>query len=125
MSKLFDKILSKYQCGFRRGFNSQHCLATMLEKSRESIDKGDSFGALLTDLTKSFDFILQDLLIAKLHTYGVDLKSLRFLYSYLNGRKQRVKINNKYSFFEEILFGVPQGSILGLYSLIFLSVIFF
>ena len=125
MSKLFDKILSKYQCGFRRGFNSQHCLATMLEKLRESIDKGDSFGALLTDLTKSFDFILQDLLIAKLHTYGVDLKSLRFLYSYLNGRKQRVKINNKYSSFEEILFGVPQGSILGLYSLIFLSVIFF
>ena len=38
---------------------------------------------------------------------------LRFLYSYLNGRKQRVRVNDKYSSFEEILFGVSQGSILG------------
>ena len=37
MSKFFDKILSKYQFGFRKGFNSQHCLATMLEKWREEI----------------------------------------------------------------------------------------
>ena len=41
------------------------------------------------------------------------MKSLRFLYSYLNGAKQRVKIKDKYSSFEEILFGVLQGSILG------------
>ena len=114
MSKFFDKILSKYQCGFRKGFSSQHCLATMLEKWRETIDKGDCFGALLTDLSKKvFDCILHELLIANLHAYGDDMKSLRFLYSYLNGRKQRVKINDKYSFFEELLFGVPQGSILG------------
>ena len=65
MSKFFDKILSKYQCGFRKGFNSQHCLATMLEKWRETIDKGDCFGALLTDLSKAFDCILHDLLIGK------------------------------------------------------------
>ena len=114
MSKFFDKILSKYQCGFRKGFSSQHCLATMLAKWRETIDKGDCFGALLTDLSKKvFDCILHELLIANLHAYGDDMKSLRFLYSYLNGRKQRVKINDKNSFFEELLFGVPQGSILG------------
>ena len=114
MSKFFDKILSKYQCGFRKGFNSQHCLATMLEKWRESIDRRGCFGALLTDLSKAFDLVLHDLLVEKLHAYGVDMKSLRFLYSYLNDRKQRVKINDKYSSFEEMLFGVPQGSILGL-----------
>ena len=69
---------------------------------------------------------LHNLLIVKLHAYGVDMKSLRFLHEYLNDRKQGVKINNKYSSFEEILFGVPRGSILGyLYSLIFLTVIFF
>ena len=112
MSKTFDKILSKYQWGFRKGFNSQHCLATMLEKWRETIDKGDCFGALLSDLSKAFDCILYDSLIAKLHAYGVDMNSLRFLYSYLNGRKQRVKIKDKYSSFEEILFGVLQGFIL-------------
>ena len=66
LSTFFDKILSKYQCGFRKGFNSQHCLATMLEKWRETIDKGDCFGALLTDLSKAFDCILHDLLIAKI-----------------------------------------------------------
>ena len=79
-------------CGFRKGFNSQHCLATMLEKWRETIDKGDCFEALLTDLLKDFDCILHYLFIAKLNAYGVDMKSLRFLYSYLNGRKQRVKL---------------------------------
>ena len=95
MSKFFDKILSKYQRSFRKGFNSQHCLATMLEKWQETIDKGDCFGALLTDLSKAFDCILLDLLIAKLYAYGVNMKSLRFLYSYLNGRKQRVKTKDK------------------------------
>ena len=113
LSKFFNKILSKYQCGFRKGFDWQHCLATMLEKWRETIDKGDCFGALLTYLSKAFDCIFHDLLIAKLHAYGVDMKPLKFLYSYLNGRKKRVKINDKYSSFEEILFGVPQGSVLG------------
>ena len=41
------------------------------------------------------------------------MKSLRFLYSYLNGRKQRVKINDKYRSFEKILFEVLQGAVLG------------
>ena len=67
----------------------------MLEKWQETIDKGDCFGALLTDLSKAFDCILLDLLIAKLYAYGVNMKSLRFLYSYLNGRKQRVKTKDK------------------------------
>ena len=101
-----------------KGFHSQNCLATMSEKWWEGIDKGDCFGELLTDLSKAFYCVLHDLLIAKLHAYGVDIKYLRFVYSYLNGRKQRVKINNKYSSFELYL-------LWGIYSLIFLSVIFF
>ena len=125
MSKFFDKILSKYQCGFRKYFNSQHCLTIMLEKWRESIDRRGCFGALLTVLSKAFALVLHDLLIEKLHAYGIDMKSLRFLYSYLNDRKQRVKFNNKYSSFEEILFGVPQGSILGpLFFNLFISNLF-
>ena len=113
MSIFFDEILSQYQCGFRKGFSSQYCLAPMLEKWRESIDNGGCFGALLTDLSKAFDCLLHDLLIAKLHAYGFDMKALKFLHSYLSDQKQRVKINNEYSSFEEIVFGVPQGSILG------------
>ena len=95
---------TSYQCGFRKDFNLQHCIPTMLPKWRETIDKGDCFGALLTDLSNVFDCILHEYLIAKLHAYGVDMKSLRFLHSYLNGKKQRVKVNDKYSSFEEIFF---------------------
>ena len=54
-----------------------------------------------------------ELLIATLHAYGFDNEALKFIYSNLKGRKQRTKINSSYSSFVEILFGVPQGSILG------------
>ena len=70
------KYYSRDQCGFRKGFNSQHCLATMLEKWRETIDRRNCFRALLT--LKTLNCILHDLLIAKLHAYRVDMKSLRF-----------------------------------------------
>ena len=85
----------------------------MIEKWRESLDSGVNFGALLTDLSNAFDCLPDDFLIAKLHAYGLDMPSLKLLYSYLTKRRQRVKINNTYSSWSEILFGVPQGSILG------------
>ena len=53
-------------------------------------------------------------MIAKLNAYGFDMSALRFVHSYLKNRTQRTKINSEYSSWEEILFGVPQGSILGL-----------
>ena len=71
------------------------------------------FGALLTDLSKAFDSLSHYLLIAKLNAYGFSLPALKLVHSYLCNRKQRTKINNAYSLLEEILFGVPQGSILG------------
>ena len=121
-----EPLLSKYQCGFRKGYNTQYCLLAMLEKWKSSVDKGSSFGALLTDLSKAFDCLSHKLLIAKLHAYGFSLNALRLVHSYLTNRKQRTKINNKYSSREEILFGVPQGSILGpLLFNIFLCDLFF
>ena len=68
---------------------------------------------MLTDLSKAFDCISHELLIAKLHAYGFDKRSLVLIYNYLSNRKQRVKVNDSYSFCSKILFGVPQGSILG------------
>ena len=113
MYKYFDQILSKYQCGFRQGYNTQHCLLMMVEKWKEALDKGGLGGALLTDLSKAFDCIKHDLLIAKLAAYGFDSHSLSFVFSYLNERKQRTKIHNSYSPYANIACGVPQGSILG------------
>ena len=65
------------------------------------------------NLSKAFDCLPPELLIAKLHAYGVNIPSLKLLHSYLTKRKQRVKLNGTYSSWSEILFGVPQGSILG------------
>ena len=65
------------------------------------------------DLSKAFDCIPHDLLIAKLHPYGFDEDSLVLTYSYLKGRKQCVRKNNKYSSFQEVISGVLQGSVLG------------
>ena len=106
-----DPLLSKYQCGFRKGYSAQHCLLAMLEKWKNAVDKGKIFGALLTDLSKAFDSLSHDLLIAKLNAYGFSLPALKLVHSYLSNRKQRTKINSAYSSWEEILFGVPQGSI--------------
>ena len=113
ISAYFDKILSKYQFGFRKGYSSQQCLLVLMEKWKKCLEKGGKCGALLTDLSKAFDCLLHDLLIAKLHAHGFEIDSLRLIYSYLVGRKQRVKIDKEYSTWQEILFGVPQGSILG------------
>ena len=79
----------------------------------EATDNSKAFGALLTDLSKAFDCLSHDLLIAKLHAYGLDLATLKILQDYLTNRKQRTKVDSFYSSWEKILSGVPQGSILG------------
>ena len=65
------------------------------------------------DLSKAFDCISHDLIIAKLAAYGLDDTALQLIFSYLKNRKQCVRINNTYSNFENIITGVPQGSIVG------------
>ena len=113
LSKYFDSLLAANQCGFRKGFSSQYCLLVMLEKFKEAIDRGNQFGALLTDLSKAFDCIDHKLLIAKLYEYGVSSSALNIISSYLKHRTQRTKINDCFSTRSNIEYGVPQGSILG------------
>jgi hypothetical protein len=86
----------------------------MIEKWRKILDNGGHFGALLTDLSKAFDCLIHDLLVAKLAAYGLSEVSLKLIQTYLTNRKQRTKISGKYSDWEEIIFGVPQGSVLKL-----------
>ena len=104
----FDSLLSKYKCEFRRGYNAQYYWITLTEKWKKSVNNGGAFGALLTDLSKAFDCLPHELLIAKLDGYGFDKSSLKLINSYLSDRKQRAKINGRYSSWREILFGVPQ-----------------
>ena len=69
--------------------------------------------AILTDLSKAFDCILNDFLIAKLTAYGSDYQSVRIMESFLSNWQQRTNINNAFSRYSEIIYGVQQGSIMG------------
>ena len=65
------------------------------------------------DLSKAFDTINHDLLIAKLKAYGFFKEALKLMKSYLKNRKQKVQIKNKLSSERDVIAGVPQGSIDG------------
>ncbi len=62
------------------------------------MDSGGVAGAILTDLSKAFDCLHHELLIAKLNAYGFRRSALLFIHSYLTDRKQRVKVNGSSAF---------------------------
>ena len=84
----------------------------MIEKWKTAIDNGSAFVALLTDLSKAFDCIPHDPIIAKLAAYGFDTNALKLIHNNLYNRKQRVKVNSAYSIWKVMFYGVSQGSIL-------------
>ena len=125
VSKVFERVmyqqiegfmkdkLSNLLIGFRKNHNTQHCLTSLLERWKKTLDKGGYIFAIFMDLSKAFDTLNHKLLIAKLGAYGFDTKALYYIKSYLDNRKQRVRVNNNFSSWQEIIAGVQQGSILG------------
>ena len=85
----------------------------ILEKWKKTLDEGGCICAIFMDLSKAFDTLNHNLLIAKLGAYGFDTKARYYIKSYLNNRKQRVHLNSNFSSWEEIIAGIPQGSVLG------------
>ena len=85
----------------------------MLEKWKKVLDKEENMSAIFMDLSKAFDTINHNLLLAKLKAYGFSKQALSFMCSYLKNRRQRVQINNKFSSLKEVIAGVRQGSIDG------------
>ena len=65
----------------------------MIEKWKKALDKKESAGAVLIDLSKAFVSLNHKLLIAKLHAYCFDEGALKLICNYLRFRKQRTKVN--------------------------------
>ena len=125
VSKVFEKImydqlykyivhfLNQLLCGFRKAHSTQHALFRLLQKWQKELDSGGFIGTILMDLSKAYDCLPHDLLIAKLEAYGLDNGSLNLLLDYLSFRKQRTKVGSAYSRWSNIRRGIPQGSVLG------------
>ena len=99
-----ENIFPKFQCGLRKGYSTQQCLIALIEKWTSATAKGKFFGALLTDVSKAFDCLPHELLIAKLHAYGFSLAELRLARSYLSNIKQSALINESCSSWEIFIF---------------------
>ena len=119
-------FLSELVCGFRKAHSPQRAVFRLIQKWQAELDSGSYVGTILIDLSKAYDCLSHDLLIAKLEAYGLDVGSLNFLLDYLSLRNHRAKVGSSYSKWSEICQGIPQGSILGplLFS-IFINDIFF
>ena len=113
LSEHFNKIFHNFLSAFRPAYGCQTTLLRIVEDWKEALDKDMYVGAVLMDLSKAFDCLPHDLLVAKLEAYGVSQGSCKLLESYLGQRHQRVKIGDFFSTWSKIIKGVPQGSILG------------
>ena len=113
LNDFIERKFSPLLCGFRKGHNTQHALTRLLEDWRTQLDNKKIIGTILCDLSKAFDTLPHDLLIAKLNAYGLSHPALEFIHSYLSNRKQRCKVGSSYSSWGDITSGVPQGSVLG------------
>ena len=113
LSQHSEQFLNSILCGFRKADNTQHPLFKLLHSWQRELDSGGFVGTILMDLSKAYDCISHELLIAKLECYGLDEISLKLILNYLSHRKQRTKIGSSFSSWFDIYIGVPQGSILG------------
>ena len=107
-----ENKLSDLLCCFRKSHGTQHALFKLLQKWQQTLDSSKKVGTVLIDLSKAFDTLAHDLLLAKLKAYRFSKKSVKFLSSYLNHRFQRVKLSSVFSEWLKVTLGVPQGSIL-------------
>ena len=113
LNTFFENKLSPLLCGFRSRYSTLHALLNSINKWYSCLDNSRVVGTIPMDLSKAFDCLPHELILAKLHAYGVDIKSLKLLQDYLSNRTQRVKLDSTLSSWLKILLGVPQGSILG------------
>ena len=97
----------------REGYSCNHVLIQPIENWKRALDENFQIGTALMDLSKAFDCIPNDLLIAKRYAYGLSEETTTYSYSYLKRRGQRVRIDDILSSLQVLISEVPQGSTLG------------
>ncbi|KAI5725321.1 hypothetical protein M8J77_013834 [Diaphorina citri] len=105
--------LDLFQSGFRRRHSTATALVKVTDDVRLSLDAGKATILVLLDMSKAFDSVDFDVLIATLKGMGLSDNTLSWIGSYLRGRRQRVMHDGKYSEWKPINSGVPQGSVAG------------
>ena len=106
------KLLFEYQFGFREKHGTDIALIVLLDKIMSSINDGEIVLGVFLDLSKAFDTVNHDILLKKLHKYGIRGVVYDWFVSYLSERSQYVSFLNHNSSQLKISCGVPQGSIL-------------
>ena len=105
--------ISPFISAYRKNYNTQHVMIKLFRRMERKSRQKLCLGGVLMDLSKAFDCLPHDLLLAKLAAYGANENFLCYVHSYLLNRKQCVRINNINSDFLNVISGVPQGSIVG------------
>ena len=108
-----NQLLYKYQYGFRKNHSTEHALIELVDQIKLNMDKKKMTCGIFIDLSKAFDTVDHQILLAKLENYGIRGKILDLIKSYLTDRKQYVQLGNFKSQVRPISCGVPQGSVLG------------
>ena len=108
-----NKILSPYQCGFRKCHSTEFAALSFSDNIRRNMDQGQLTGAVFIDLCKAFDTVDHTVLLDKLSNLGIVDKEHGWFTDYLSNHTQVVEFQGVTSTPEAISVGVPQGSILG------------
>ena len=101
------------QSAYRKHHGTESALIKVHNDILLSLDSKHAVFLVLLDLSAAFDTIDNDLLIHRFCTLGVEGSALSWIMSYLCHRKQSVRVNDSFSPEQELLYGVPQGSVLG------------
>ena len=107
----FNPYLSKFLSAYRKGYSCESVLLHLTEDWKGVLDKNSVVGTVIMYLSKAFDLIPHDLLLAKLSAYGISTHSLNLLKSYLSSHRQRVRVEDVTSDISYVNSGVPQGSV--------------
>ena len=105
-----NKLFGDFQFGFRQHKSTITELITLFESLLEAMQENKEIALLMYDLSAAFDTVQVSIILEKLKIYGFCKRTMKWIESYLTGRRQAVQISSNTSGFEEMTIGTPQGS---------------